>query len=79
MYKLNLIIKLIQGFAMMSAEADALRMQTLELTSTTQKALEDEQEELLKQLAEIKLETKEFLDIWYVKQIILTNRKEIIR
>jgi hypothetical protein len=59
---------LIQGFAMMTAEADSLRMQTLELTSTKQKTLEYEQEELLKQFAEVELERKEVLDIWYVTQ-----------
>jgi len=53
---------------MMTAEADSLRMQTLELTSTKQKTLEFEQEELLKQFAEVELERKAVLDIWYVTQ-----------
>jgi hypothetical protein len=48
----------------MSAEADSLRMKTLELTSKTQKTYKDEHEELLKQLAEVELVRKEFLDIW---------------
>lgn len=47
----------------MNAEADSLRMRKSELTSKTLTTFKDEQEELTKQLAQVELDRKEFVNI----------------